>query len=98
MRESKVESAGNRLAKKLGFWERKFKSPGRRSAPDRIYAKNGSVFWIEYKRKGEAPTELQKLEHKRMRAAGLRVYVCDCKEEYEAVFEYEDRLAGANAL
>jgi hypothetical protein len=56
------------------------------------------VFWIEFKRKGEKPTELQRGEHERMRAAGLTVYVCDCKEEYEAIFDYENRLAGAGAL
>jgi hypothetical protein len=98
MRESRIEAAANRLAKKLGFWERKFKTPARRSAPDRIYAKNGRVFWIEFKRKGEKPTELQRGEHERMRAAGLTVYVCDCKEEYEAIFDYENRVAGAGAL
>ena len=58
MRESKLEAAGNAHAKKNGWWQRKFKSPGRRSAPDRIYAKQGRVFFIEYKRKGEKPTEL----------------------------------------
>lgn len=93
MRESKLEAAGNAHAKKNGWWQRKFKSPGRRSAPDRIYAKQGRVFFIEYKRKGEKPTELQAKEHKRMRAAGMTVYVCDCREEFEAIFDLENRRA-----
>lgn len=98
MRESSIERAANKLAKKQGWWVRKFKSPGRRSAPDDIYAKNGRVFWIEFKRKGEKPTELQAAEHKRMREAGLTVYVCDCREEYEAIFDYENRIAALLAL
>lgn len=98
MRESTIEAAANRLAKKLGWWERKFKSPGRRSAPDRIYAKNGHVFFIEFKAPGKRPTPLQLSEHKRMRAAGLSVYVCDSRDEYEAIFEYEDAQAALRSL
>lgn len=98
MRESTIEAAANRLAKKLGWWERKFKSPGRRSAPDRIYAKNGHVFFIEFKAPGKRPTPLQLREHKRMRAAGFGVYVCASHEEYVAAFEYEERVANAFSL
>lgn len=93
MRESKIEANANALAKKHGWFQRKFKAPGRRGAPDRMYAKNGRVFFIEFKSKGKRPTELQVAEHRRMREAGLTVYVCDCKAEYEAIFEYENRRA-----
>lgn len=93
MRERSIEKAGNTHAKKHGWWQRKFKSPGRRSAPDQIYAKNGRVFFIEYKATGEDATPLQKQEHKRMRDAGLSVYVCDSREEFEAAFEFENRIA-----
>lgn len=96
--ERDIEKAACRRAKKLGFWERKFKSPGRRSAPDRIFAMNGCVFWIEFKALGEKPTPLQAKEHKRMRAVGLTVYVCDRADEYEAVFEYEKERADQSRL
>jgi len=99
MREKVIEAAGNRHAKKLGWLERKFKAPGRRSAPDRIYMKNGHSFFIEYKRdENEEATPLQKEEHKRLRKAGMSVYVCGSRDEYEAAFEYENRIAERAAL
>lgn len=77
-RESSVESRAEAYADKLGYWHRKFKSPGRRSAPDRIFKhQHGIVFFIEFKARGKGATELQKDEHTDMRAAGLTVYVCD---------------------
>ena len=96
--EKDLEAKANRYAEKFGWWQRKFKSPGRRSAPDRIYARNGRVFFVEYKRYGKSPTELQAREHKKMRQAGLTVYVCDRWSEALAIFEYENRLADAEAL
>lgn len=77
MRESAIESWAGNLAKRRGWWHRKFKSPGKRSAPDRVFAKGGHVFFVEFKATGEEATELQAEEHEQMRSAGLRVYVCD---------------------
>jgi hypothetical protein len=50
---------------------------GRRSAPDRVFIKDGRVVWIEFKARGEGPDALQVKEHKKMRAAGAELYVCD---------------------
>lgn len=57
---------------------RKVAWPGRRAAPDRLFAHGlrGTV-WIEFKRPGEDATLAQKQEHTRMRAAGMEVHVCD---------------------
>lgn len=79
-RESDVERHVVEYARKHGFWCRKFTSPHRRSVPDYIMAKNGIVFWIEFKRPGEKPTPLQAKEHAEMRAHGLDVYVVDSRE------------------
>lgn len=87
IRESTIEDACGRLAKSLGWWHRKFKSPGKRSAPDRIFAKNGRVFFVEFKAPGKEPTELQLLEHEDMRAAGLLVFVCDSVQAFKSVLE-----------
>lgn len=77
-RESSVEERAGRYAVSLNYWHRKFKSPGRRSAPDRIFAsKTGFVFFIEFKALGRPATELQQDEHETMRANGLLVYVVD---------------------
>jgi hypothetical protein len=98
MLERQIEGYACGVAKRRGWWERKFKTPARRSAPDRIFAKNGRVFWVEFKAPGKRPTPLQLLEHKRMRAAGLTVYVCDSKDEFLALIDYEDRQAEHLAL
>lgn len=75
MRESDIERHVIEYARKNGFWCRKFTSPHRRSVPDYILAKHGSVFWIEFKATGAHPTELQFKEHGEMARAGLVVYV-----------------------
>ena len=90
MRESAIESWAGNLAKRAGYWHRKFKSPGKRSAPDRVFAKDGLVFFVEFKATGEEATELQAEEHYQMRAAGLVVYVCDSREEFASILAYEE--------
>lgn len=87
MLERDIEKRANDYAIRIGYWQRKFVSPARRGAPDRIYAINGSVFFIEYKATGQKPTKLQLLEHKKMRDAGLTVYVCDNTEDAKAILD-----------
>ena len=65
------------IAEDNGWFVRKVSWLGRRSAPDRVFIKDGRVIWIEFKAKGEPPTALQVKEHKKMRAAGAELYVCD---------------------
>lgn len=89
MQENKIERAVSRYASKLGFYERKFSTPGRRSAPDRIFALNGNVFWIEFKATGQKPTPLQLHEHELMRRKGLTVYVVDSVEEGKRLLDLE---------
>lgn len=94
MRESAIESWAGNLAKRRGWWHRKFKSPGKRSAPDRVFAKGGHVFFVEFKATGEEATELQADEHETMRAVELIVYVCDSRELFiDILTGEEDRLA-----
>lgn len=89
MLERDIEKRANDYAIRLGYWQRKFVSPSRRGAPDRIYAIFGRVFWIEYKASGARPTKLQHKEHAKMRAAGLTVYVCDNVEDAKAILDKE---------
>ena len=87
-RESSLERRACAYAKKLGYWHRKFTSPGRRSAPDRIFKhKNGIPFFIEFKAFGKEPTALQLEEHAEMRSAGLTVYACDKFEDAKAILD-----------
>lgn len=77
-RETSVEGRAKRYARSIGYWCRKFKSPGRRSAPDDIFSNRfGNIIFIEFKALGREATELQKDEHREMREHGLIVYVVD---------------------
>ncbi len=80
--ERDVQRKSVKLAKALDWWAKKFVAQGRRSAPDYIFAKNGRVFWCEFKRTGDDATDLQKEEHRDMREHGLTVYVCDDPEMF----------------
>jgi hypothetical protein len=77
-RESSVEGRACTYAKKLGYWHRKFKSPGKTSAPDRLFCNQfGFMFFIEFKALGKGPTVLQASEHEEMRRYRMNVYVID---------------------
>jgi hypothetical protein len=59
-REAKIEKAVVAYAREKGCYVRKFKSPGQRAVPDRIFiTPQGVVFFIEFKAEGEEPTALQ---------------------------------------
>lgn len=87
-RETSVEGRAKRYARSLGYWVRKFKSPGRRSAPDDIFKHpHGVAFFIEFKALGVPPSGLQLEEHAEMRAVGLIVYVCDNFDDAKAIID-----------
>lgn len=85
--ERDVESRCKEWARGRGWWVRKFASPANRSVPDDVFGKEGRVIWVEFKRPGEKPTELQVEEHAKMRAAGLDVRVFDSVESFKQAFE-----------
>lgn len=78
IREAAIEDYVVTRAERSGYFVRKVGWLGRRHAPDRLFARpdRGLVF-IEFKRPGEKPRKGQTYEHRRMRAAGLEVHVCD---------------------
>lgn len=85
--EKDIERKAAIHAKGNGVPNYKFKSPSQRSVPDRQFLfPLGVTVYIEFKRLGEKPTRAQELIHKRMRATGARVYVCDSHQSYLAVF------------
>lgn len=98
MRERNIERACCALAEKQGWWQRKFKSPGKRSAPDRIFAKEGVVFFVEFKAPGKKPTPLQAQEHAAMRCHGLVIKVIDEKDAFRHLLrEMQDCIEANNA-
>lgn len=78
MREIGVEMPVVRRAEAAGFFVRKVAWVGRKHAPDRVFAREdrGEV-WIEFKRPKATARLGQKLEHDRMRKAGMEVHVVD---------------------
>lgn len=87
-RESSLEGRAKRYAKSLGYWVRKFKSPGKRAAPDDVFANPfGFVMFLEFKARGKKPTPAQLAEHAEMREHGLKVYVVDNYEDAKAILD-----------
>lgn len=87
--EKWIESTSVKKAKIRGWFSRKCIWGGRRSAPDRFFAKKGVQVFIELKRLLQKPTKLQAREHEEMRAAGCLVFVAD---SVEACLGILDRL------
>lgn len=83
--EADLERDAGNLATKRGWFHRKYQGVGRRSHPDRLFARNGRVFWVEFKRLGNHPTEQQWIEIGKMRDAGLDVLWLDGIEDFQAV-------------
>lgn len=80
--EKDIEKRVCDFAKSLGMLVYKFTSPSRRSVPDRMFiTKDGKVFFIEFKRKGQKPTDAQKVEMTKIEKQGVPVYVVDNVED-----------------
>jgi hypothetical protein len=77
-REASIERPVVKQAVAAGYYARKVQWVGRVGAPDYLFARTdrGQVY-IEFKRPDGKPRQSQKLEHKRMRDAGIEVHVCD---------------------
>jgi len=75
--ESEVEATVVAYAKSKGCMERKMNGPGYRGWPDRLFMYNGKTIWIEFKRLGERPDNLQRFLHGRLRDNGFDVEVVD---------------------
>lgn len=85
MLEKQIEVLFIKRVKALGGLCEKFTSPGRAAVPDRIVTLPGNrIIFVELKRPGGTPTELQLRDHARRRALGCDVRVIDSKEQIDA--------------
>lgn len=93
--ESKIQSDSVRIARKRGYWARKFSSPANRSVPDYLFARwqYKDKFAVEFKRKGKTSTEAQIDEQAAMREAGWDVYECDSVVKFVAVLDSREKNA-----
>jgi hypothetical protein len=65
----------------------------KRHWPDRLtIMDNCNMFFIEFKKKGEAPRKGQTIIHQRLRAKGFRVYVCDSYKQAIKIYENEKAI------
>ena len=62
MRESTIERKVVAFCKRNSVYTRKFVSPAHKGVPDRLFAYNSKVMFIELKAPGEKPTPLQRRE------------------------------------
>jgi hypothetical protein len=94
--EKSIEASCKRWAYARGWWGAKFKSPGKRSAPDDIFVRWGFHIFVEFNAEDEKATENQQIYHAEMRAAGCIVIVIDNVDAFKAKFiELEKRLTPA---
>lgn len=86
--EIKIENKSVRYAKKFGWKSYKFKTPGQRSVPDRLFARfDSELFLVEFKRKGKQPTEKQMEKITEFREMGFKVYVVDNFDKFKRIID-----------
>lgn len=91
--EKDVQNPSVEMARRAGWWARKFSAtPGRTAVPDYIFGKDSRIFFTEFKKPGGVATKLQIEEHNLMRAAGLTVYVCDTREKFAQILKIEEQM------
>jgi len=86
--ESEVEAEVVKYAKSKGCMERKMNGTGYRGWPDRLFLYNGRTLWVEFKKLGEKPTNLQRFIHGRLRTNGFDVSVVDNVTEGRALIDH----------
>lgn len=80
-KENELEQDIRRFAERRGWLWMKFVSPGYAGVTDRIGIRRGRVIFLEVKKEGEVPRELQKEVHEEMRRYGAEVFWVDSLEE-----------------
>ena len=85
--EKQIEAKVCDYAKECGMAVYKFTSPARAAVPDRMFIYKGRVFFIEFKREGQKPTDAQEREHHRLRQHKVSVFVVDSVEDGKAMVD-----------
>ncbi len=98
-REVSIEAYLVREMKKLRIACLKFKTPGRRHAPDRICLREwGYVFFVETKAPGKKPRPGQAREFARLRKFGFQVFVADTKEKVDQLVRRFEKCDSSNTM
>jgi len=74
--ESKIEKDVVKWAETVNILVVKMNLLGRRGWPDRLFVlPNGGILWVEFKRPGKTPEDLQDYVHRKLREHRQDVYV-----------------------
>lgn len=86
--EKQIEAKVCEYAKTKNVLVYKFTSPARAAVPDRMFVRpDGVIFFIEFKRGGQKPTEAQEREHHRLRQHKVSVFVIDNVDDGKAMVD-----------
>jgi len=78
MLEKQIEAKVCDYAKTKNVLVYKFTSPARAAVPDRLFiGPDGRMWFCEFKRGGQRPTDAQEREHNRLRGHKVNVFVVD---------------------
>ena len=87
MLEASIELRAVVFAESRGWFCRKVKFPGRRNAPDRIFAKGGRVVFVEFKKVRGIIRVGQAKEAARLLESGVEAYIIDNLADFWNVIE-----------
>ena len=92
MKESSIEQGVVKYAKEKGFLAYKFTSPSNRGVPDRIFIKNGKLFFIEFKTPGKKLSKFQEQVIKKLYLEGFKTYLVSNIAHGKNLINYYDEL------
>lgn len=87
-----VETPTCDYAKAHNFLCYKFTSPGTKGVPDRMFIKDGFLFFAEFKDAGKKLDKLQKHHKKQIGDNGFQVWVIDSKDKGFAMIDHYIRV------
>ena len=90
-KESSLESYFKKRCEKSGIFI--LKNTGMRGIPDRLIFKDGLFVFVELKRPGETPSDLQKAVIKKMKRKGAIVKIADTKGKIDRVISIFEKPA-----
>ena len=86
--EKEIEKRVCDYAKTKNVLVYKFTSPARAAVPDRLFIRpDGRMWFCEFKRGGQKPTEAQEREHHRLRQHKVSVFVVDNVDDGKAMVD-----------
>lgn len=89
LKEADIEKYFVNCVKNVGGKAEKFRTPGKRSVPDRLCSfAHGQIIFVELKAPRKKPTVKQYEDHDKRRAMGFEVWVIDTKEKVDIFIEY----------